>query len=99
MRPTFSNFISGIQNLDIGDVTSYEVDGLSSCSEYYYRVRAENSCGITEYSDVKNRVDSLIDAIWSMDEQMMTKQTIYPLLDILKDYLPTDEQWQKIFEE
>lgn len=51
------------------------------------------------YEDIQNRITAIIDAIRNMDEQMMTKQTIYPLLDILKDYLPTDEQWQKIFED
>ena len=37
--------ISG-KNLDVGDVTSFNVTGLSANTTYYYRVRAYDSAGI-----------------------------------------------------
>jgi len=36
----FSSMVSGYDNLDVGDVTSYAVTGLSNETEYFYRVRA-----------------------------------------------------------
>ena len=43
---SFSSFLSGFQNLDVGDVTSFNVTGLSANTTYYYRVRAYDSAGI-----------------------------------------------------
>jgi len=39
----FINFVTGYENLDIGNVTSYTVLSLSTNIEYYYRVRSFNS--------------------------------------------------------
>ena len=36
----FSNIVSGYQGLDVGNVTSQEVTGLSPGTEYFYRIRA-----------------------------------------------------------
>jgi len=41
----FSSFVSGYQDLDVGNVTSQNVAGLSSGTPYYYRVRAYNAGG------------------------------------------------------
>ncbi|NDI98743.1 T9SS sorting signal type C domain-containing protein [Flavobacterium sp. LaA7.5] len=37
-----STFVEGYEDLDVGNVTSYEVTGLEQGVTYYYRVRAEN---------------------------------------------------------
>ena len=42
---TFSNYVSGYQNLDVGNVLSSSVTGLSPVTTYYYRVRAYNGVG------------------------------------------------------
>jgi uncharacterized delta-60 repeat protein len=38
----FSNFVSGYNNVDVGNVTSYSVSGLTTGVTYYYRVRASD---------------------------------------------------------
>ena len=37
------SFVTGYEDLAVGDVTSYQVAGLTQGTTYYYRVRAENS--------------------------------------------------------
>ncbi|NCY22521.1 fibronectin type III domain-containing protein, partial [bacterium] len=46
----FSAFITGFNNLDVGNVTSYPVTGLTAGTTYYYRVRAYNSAGTSANS-------------------------------------------------
>jgi hypothetical protein len=43
---TFSNFVSGYNNLDVANVLSRNVTGLTTGATYYYRVRAYNSGGV-----------------------------------------------------
>jgi hypothetical protein len=49
---TFSSYLSGYQNLDLGNVISRNVSGLSAGRSYYYRVRAHNSAGTSGNSNV-----------------------------------------------
>ena len=42
---SFSSFVSGFQDLDVGNVTSEAVGGLSANTTYCYRIRAYNSAG------------------------------------------------------
>lgn len=46
----FTTLVSGYNNLNVGNVTTKSVTGLASCTDYYYRVRAANSCGISSGS-------------------------------------------------
>ena len=50
----FINYIPGYQNLDVGNMTSFPVTGLSANTTYYYRVRAYNGCATSSNSNVKN---------------------------------------------
>ena len=50
---SFINYVAGYQNLDVGNVTSYNVTGLSANTTYYYRVRAYNGCATSPNSSVK----------------------------------------------
>jgi phosphodiesterase/alkaline phosphatase D-like protein len=51
---TFTTYVPGYQNLSVGNVTSYNVTGLSANTTYYYRVRAYNGCATSRNSSVKN---------------------------------------------
>jgi hypothetical protein len=42
---TFSSFVSGYNNLDVGDVLNRDVTGLTTGETYYYRVRGYNGAG------------------------------------------------------
>ncbi len=41
----FSSPLTNYNNLNSGDVTTYNVTGLTCGTTYYYQVRAENTCG------------------------------------------------------
>ncbi|MFY9310562.1 MAG: hypothetical protein WAQ28_16070 [Bacteroidia bacterium] len=41
----FTGLVSGYNNLNTGNVLTYNVTGLNSSTTYYYRIRAENACG------------------------------------------------------
>ncbi|WP_264531642.1 T9SS sorting signal type C domain-containing protein [Flavobacterium sp. N502540] len=42
---TFASTVSGYNALDIGNVTTYTVTGLTASTTYYYRLRSKNGCG------------------------------------------------------
>ena len=50
----FLNYVPGYQDLDVGNVTSFPVTGLSPSATYYYRVRALNGCATSANSSVKS---------------------------------------------
>jgi hypothetical protein len=52
--PTFANYITGYQNKNVGNVTSYALTGLNRYTTYYYRVRAYNNGGSSLNSNTIN---------------------------------------------
>src|ERR1043165_2831401 len=47
----FTAYVAGYQDLDVGNVLTKNVTGLSSGVVYYYRVRAYNTCGTDANTD------------------------------------------------
>jgi uncharacterized protein YbdZ (MbtH family) len=54
----FSSFVTGFNNLDVGNVTSHQVSGLTAGVTYYYRVRSVNPCGTSNSSVIITRATS-----------------------------------------
>lgn len=48
----FSSFVTGYNNLNVGNATTYSVTNLSLTTTYYYRVRAVSSCGVSANSNI-----------------------------------------------
>jgi len=53
---SFSTYVAGCQNLNVGNTTSRSVTGLNASTRYYYRVRAYNISGTSGNSNVVNAV-------------------------------------------
>ncbi len=49
---SFSGYVTGFQNLDVGNVVSRSVTGLVANTKYFYRVRAYNGVGTSGNSNV-----------------------------------------------
>jgi hypothetical protein len=51
---SFSTYVPGYQNLNVGNVTNRSVTGLNASTTYYYRVRAYNGAGTSGNSNIVN---------------------------------------------
>jgi phosphodiesterase/alkaline phosphatase D-like protein len=51
---SFSTYVPGYQNLNVGNATSRGVTGLNARTTYYYRVRAYNGAGTSGNSNIVN---------------------------------------------
>jgi hypothetical protein len=49
---SFASFVSGYNDLTIGNVSSYEVTGLAANTTYFYRIRSVNATGSSVNSNV-----------------------------------------------
>ena len=54
----FTTIVTGYNNLNVGNVTSYAVTGLNCNTTYYYRLRAANPCGISVSSNTISQLTS-----------------------------------------
>lgn len=64
----FASFVTGYNNLDVGNVTTYVVTGLTPNTTYYYRVRAYNTAG----SSASSSSQSLTTTSYPSDQNLLT---------------------------
>jgi YVTN family beta-propeller protein len=57
---TFNSYLTGYQDLDVGNVTSFSVSGLNSETTYYYRVRAYGPPGTSVNSNIVGVLTALV---------------------------------------
>ena len=55
---SFSSFVPGLQNRNVGNVTSFSVTGLAAGVTYFYRVRSSNNCGTSTPSSTMTATTS-----------------------------------------
>lgn len=60
---TFATFVTGFNDLDIGNVLTIPVTGLTFSTTYYYRVRAENTQGKSVSSNIITAITTLPDPV------------------------------------
>ena len=55
---TFSTFVSGYNNLSVGNVLTLDITGLTAGTTYFYRLRSSNTAGITnsENSNITSQI-------------------------------------------
>jgi hypothetical protein len=57
---TFTNFVTGFQNKDVGNVNSFTISGLAENTTYFYRLRAYNQIGKSEPSHTITAATKLV---------------------------------------
>lgn len=70
---SFSNFVAGYNNLNVGNVTSYQVSNNLSCGvTYYYRVRAHNGPYYSDYSKYESATTLAVGSVTSQNPSSIT---------------------------
>ena len=55
----FSTYVPGFQDLNVGNVISYNVTGLNCNTQYFYRLRASTTCGTSGNSNTATVITSV----------------------------------------
>jgi hypothetical protein len=55
-KDNFSTFVTGFSNRDVGNVTSFNISGLTANTAYQYRVKAYIKIGVKEYTSQNSNV-------------------------------------------
>jgi hypothetical protein len=61
---SFTDFVTGYNNLNTGNSTSFNVNGLNFCTTYFYRVRAATAC-ISNNSNTISTVTNSASVCWA----------------------------------
>ena len=61
---SFVSYVSGYQDLNVGNVLTAVVTGLASDTDYFYRVRAVNDSGTSEHSNTITATTTVVTQEW-----------------------------------
>jgi len=75
---TFSGYVSGYNDLDVGNVLSKKISGLNSGTTYYYRVRAYNDHGTSGNSSTISTVTARLITIISENPSIGAAISVSP---------------------
>jgi len=76
---SFTTYVPGYQNLNVGNVTSYGITGLYPQTQYYYRVRAYDAAG--NVSNNTTSPESVVTAPSAIDDGGPIETILEPIAD------------------
>jgi len=90
----FNSMLGGYNNLNVGNVNTYDITGLSEGSIYYYRVRAYNDYGTSDNSNVIT-ANTIFDLAYGVIYNGNATTSVH-ILPPTGWHIPTEAEWDTL---